>query len=403
MFPMVSRRVISLYRGELADIARLLFKKQFVKGGHSGVFEKDFSRYTGAKYSVTVGSGRLALFAIMQALNLPKGTEVILSAYEDMSVPEAIRQAGLSPVFVDIDRKTQNMDLAKLKEKVTNKTSAIVAAHIFGNPVDVAGIKAIIGKRKIVIVEDCAHALGARSSGKHVGNTGDVAFFSFHATKPFNCFGGSMIITNDAGIYKAVKSYLDGLPCPGYFDILQRMFSAYFLSFVTSSFFFSWVVVPCLIFLNWINAEALIIYHKLFKRAGTRIEFVRFVNVQAWVGIKNLKDLDAGLSARRRNAGRLDELLKSEIGRPLMDKGCNHYFFILFSKEREAFRKRLLKEGLDSGKSLMRNCPGLLKVSERFPNTDIAENESVQIPIYEKLSLERIEAIARVINKHYIC
>ncbi len=403
MFPVVSRRVVGLYKGELADIGRLLFRKQFIKGRYTDIFEKDFARYTGAKYAIAVGSGRLALYAILQALDLPKGSQVIVSAYEDMSVPEAIRQAGLEPVFVDIDCKTQNIDLSQLKGKLTDKTSAVVAAHIFGNPLDVPGIRAIIGERKISVIEDCAHALGTRFAGEHVGTAGDVAFFSFNTTKPFMCFGGGMIITGDERIHDALRSYTNSLPYPGYFDIMNRIFSTYFLYFLTSELVFSLFVFPCLNFLVLINVEPRVIYKKLFKRSKKSIEAVKFANIQAFIGIRNFEGLENALMTRGRNARMLDALIRSDISRPLRAEGCNYYFFILFSKDRDAFRRRMLREGLDSGQSLMRDCEALFKANELFPNTGLSRAESVQIPVYEQLPQGKIEAIARIINRCFVC
>jgi len=403
IFPAVSRRTIHVYRGELRDIATLLFRGQFIKGNFVGVFEKAFGQYIGSDYAVATGSGRLALFAIIHVLNLPKGSEIILPAYEDMSVPETIREAGMVPVFVDIDRRTQNLDLLKLKEKLTERTSAIVAAHIFGNPVDVLGIRAILGGRKIAIIEDCAHALGTRSSGKHVGNSGDIAFFSFNTTKPFSCFGGGMVVARNEAISHALRTYLEQLPCPRHFDLIKKIATGYFLFFMTSSFFFSLLVAPFLRFLNLMNVEPLGIYSKFFKRTSNKAKFVKFANAQALMGLRQLETLEKNVAIRRIHAQKLGALLRKEIRGVFLNEGCNYYFYIIFSKKREDFRRALLKSGLDSGKHLMRNCAALFKAGGQFSNTETAFDQSVQIPIHEKLSPRKIGEIAQVINKHFVC
>jgi hypothetical protein len=166
---------------------------------------------------------------IFKALGLPSGSEVVLPAYEDMSVPGAVREAGLIPVFADIDPLTLNTDPSRLAEKLTDRTSAVIVAHLFGVPVDTAKVRSSIGGRNILFIEDCAHAVGSRIEGRHVGHEGDLAFFSFNTTKPFNCFGGGMIVTRDAKIHRVLRGFFDGSSSPGSVGVLRKILRGYLL------------------------------------------------------------------------------------------------------------------------------------------------------------------------------
>tara|TARA_B100001540_G_scaffold177455_1_gene156607 strand:- start:727 stop:1566 length:840 start_codon:yes stop_codon:yes gene_type:complete len=122
-----------------------------------------------------------------------------------MATVEAIMFIGAKPVLVDIDKKTFNIDLTELNNKINKKTKAIIPVHIFGNPIDVNEIKKIIGKKKIKIIEDCAQAFGAMVKNQKVGGLGDIGCFSFYPTKNLGCFGdGGMVVTNNKNYYKKI-------------------------------------------------------------------------------------------------------------------------------------------------------------------------------------------------------
>jgi dTDP-4-amino-4,6-dideoxygalactose transaminase len=403
MFPAVSRRVIQTYPGEGADIIRLFWKRGFVRGDFVGEFEEKFARYVGVPHAVAVASGRAALLGIFKALGLPSGSEVVLPAYEDMSVPGAVREAGLIPVFADIDPLTLNTDPSRLAEKLTDRTSAVIVAHLFGVPVDTAKVRSSIGGRNILFIEDCAHAVGSRIEGRHVGHEGDLAFFSFNTTKPFNCFGGGMIVTRDAKIHRVLRGFFDGSSSPGSVGVLRKILRGYLLRGLTFDPLFSFFVFPLLRLFTRYNVELLVLYKRMFQRSVPRISFSKLSNVQALIGIRNLEGLEKVLKTRRGHARKLDGLLGKDVRRPETREGCNRYFYVVLSRERDAFRRRLLGEGLDTGKHLMRNGPALLGQEERFLNTEAAIASSVQIPLHERLSSGQVDAIARIILKHYVC
>jgi dTDP-4-amino-4,6-dideoxygalactose transaminase len=402
MFPAVSRRIIHTYRGELRDIISLLCARRFIRGECVAEFEGRFAGYAGARYAVAVSSGRHALFGMIKALGLPSGSEVILPAYEDMSVPRAVLEAGLTPVFVDIDGRTQNSDISRILEKVTEKTSAVIVTHLFGNPADVPGIRRALGQKRVMLIEDCAHAVGTQWAGRHVGVNGDLSFFSFNTTKPFTCFGGGMILTQREEVWRALREYFDGLPLPSTREILGKILPAYLLFLLTSRWSFTCTVYPLLRLLTLCQADVLKVYAACFKRSRTHGKgYTRFSNVQAFVGLRQLERLEGTLKARLRNALLLDSLLRKDIPRPVLTAGCNYYFYLLFSPDQKRFRQRLLREGLDTGESLMRNCAALLSAPGMYPETERAIRESVQIPVHERLSEKDIRDMAVIINTQY--
>src|SRR5215467_811542 len=140
-----------------------------VQGPAIGEFEQRFAAYHEVSDAVTASYGRMAFYYILRALDLPHGSEVIFPALTFWVVPEIARVCGLRPVFVDIDPRTFNMDPAGIEEAITPQTRAIVPTHLYGQPCDMTSIMSIARKNKLVVIEDCAHALGATWQGKRTG------------------------------------------------------------------------------------------------------------------------------------------------------------------------------------------------------------------------------------------
>lgn len=169
----------------------------YLEHGAIESFEAEFANYLGVEHVVGTSMGRTALFALLKAINLEKDDEVIVPAYICEVVPNAVLKAGGIAIFVDINSDDYHISLPHLESLITKKTKAIIINHIFGYPEDVGKIKAIIERthRKIYLIEDVAHALGAECMGYKVGSIGDAAIFSF--TKNMVNVGGGAIATND--------------------------------------------------------------------------------------------------------------------------------------------------------------------------------------------------------------
>jgi dTDP-4-amino-4,6-dideoxygalactose transaminase len=144
-------------------------------------FEKEFVEYIGIKHSISVGNGTDALVLALMVCGIRDGDEVITTPFTFFSTAESISSVGATPVFVDVEKDTYNIDSSKIEEKITKKTKAIMPVHIFGQPAKMDEIIAIAKRYKLKVIEDEAQAVGAEYKEKKVG--GDVGCFSFFPTK----------------------------------------------------------------------------------------------------------------------------------------------------------------------------------------------------------------------------
>lgn len=170
-------------------------------GEETKKLEKEFAQYCGTQYALSTNSGTSALQLAVKAVGVGVGDEVILPAYTFIATAQAILTQGGVPVFADID-DTFCISIGSVKRLITNKTKAILVVHIFGNVVNVEGLKKIIGNRKISIIEDCAQAIGADYKGKKVGNLGDIGCFSFNEKKALPIGQGGMFTTSNKDFYR---------------------------------------------------------------------------------------------------------------------------------------------------------------------------------------------------------
>jgi DegT/DnrJ/EryC1/StrS aminotransferase family protein len=194
-----------------------------VEGPAIDEFEEAFSQRHDHQVAVTTSYGRMAFYYILKALNLPIGSEVIFPALTFWVVPEIARVLGLRPVFVDVDPKTFSMNPSAVDRAVTANTRAIVPTHLYGLPCDTDEILDIAGKHNLVVIEDCAHSLGALYRGRPVGTFGDAAFFSFQTLKPLNTYGGGMAVVRDASLASAVRKLARSEPLPTEAEVRKKL------------------------------------------------------------------------------------------------------------------------------------------------------------------------------------
>jgi perosamine synthetase len=176
------------------------------EGPYVKEFEDRFSKRVGRKYGVAVSNGSVALDAALKALNLLAGGEVIMPAFTIISCAAAIIRAGLTPVLVDAEPFTWNMDTAKIEAKITAKTKAIMMVHIYGLPTDTAPILELASKYKLKIIEDAAEMHGQTYNGKPCGSFGDVSTFSFYPNKNITTGEGGMIVTDSHQLAESCQS-----------------------------------------------------------------------------------------------------------------------------------------------------------------------------------------------------
>ena len=178
----------------------------FKEGPAIAELENEVKNYLGVKHAHSFNSGRSSLMAIMKALGLPDGSQVLLQAFTCNAAVNPIRWAGLEPLYVDCDQN-YNLSVEDLKKKITAKSRAVMVQHTFGQPADMDEIKKFCDENNLILIEDCAHSLGAEYKGKKVGTFGRAAFFSFGRDKMISCVYGGMAVTDDDKLSQKIAAF----------------------------------------------------------------------------------------------------------------------------------------------------------------------------------------------------
>jgi len=182
-----------------AALAEVMESQHFILGPKVEQCEKAIAEYSHCSHAVGVSSGSDALLACLMAENIGPGDEVITTPYTFFATVGAVSRLGATPVFVDIDPVTYNLDASQIESKVTSKTRAIIPVHLYGQMADMDVVMAVAEKHGFVVIEDAAQAIGAESKGRRAGSIGHYGCFSFFPSKNLGAAGdGGMIVTNDA-------------------------------------------------------------------------------------------------------------------------------------------------------------------------------------------------------------
>ena len=189
-----------------AAVQKILASGAYIGGPAVKTFEQEFANYIGVSDCVGCNSGTDALILALRALKIGPGDEVITTPFTFFASAETISAVGATPVFVDIDARTFNMDVDRLEAAITEKTKAIMPVHIFGQPIDMTRLMDIATRHNLVVIEDCAQSVGAEWQSQKVGSIGHVGCFSFYPTKNLGASGdGGAITTNDRALAAAMR------------------------------------------------------------------------------------------------------------------------------------------------------------------------------------------------------
>jgi dTDP-4-amino-4,6-dideoxygalactose transaminase len=191
-------------------IARVLDNTSFVLGPEVEAFEAAFAKYTGARFCIGVNSGTAAIQLAITACGLGAGDEVIVPANSFFATAEAVSTAGATPVFVDSDPISYNVDVSKIEAAITKRTRAIMPVHLYGQTADLDPIFEIAERRGLIVIEDAAQAHGSRYKGRRVGALGRAGCFSFYPGKNLGAYGeGGAVVTNDEEVARSVRLLRD--------------------------------------------------------------------------------------------------------------------------------------------------------------------------------------------------
>lgn len=308
---------------------------------------------------------------------------------------------GLVPAFVDIQEADHNLDPQQIPASLTARTRAILATHLFGTPCALEPIRRLAHERGLLLVEDCAQALGVVHRGGMLGTHGQLAIFSFNRTKPFQTLGGGMVVTDDDSVAHVLRSTLRAEPVLPGRQLLRTAAETWGLHVLTSPPWFGLLLHPLLRVAGRVGTSATGLYRGSLRRPQDSYHaHARLHPAQAQLGIEALPSVLADVTARRRNA----ELLRCSLS-PTARRRClevredsGAYFFIVLAKDRAALGRAMLRRGIDTGDHVMRECASLLGHPGSFPRSRLAAEASVQVPIHSGLSAGDLRRIAAAID-----
>lgn len=190
---------------DIKNVSRALKNIFLSTGKITEDFEKEFARYFGCRHAVGVTCCTGAMHLALAAFGIGPGDEIITTPLTFVATSNAILHTGATPVFVDVEKETGNMDASLIEKAITKKTKAILPVHLYGQMVDMKKIRKIADKYKLKVVEDSAHCLEGKRDGVRPGQLGDAACFSFYATKNITCGEGGMIVLNNEKMESLLK------------------------------------------------------------------------------------------------------------------------------------------------------------------------------------------------------
>ena len=355
-------------REEIEPVIKEVTESQyFILGPKVKQFEERVAAYCGTKYALGVSSGTDALLIALMALDIGPGDEVITTTYSFFATAGSIARLGATPVFVDIDPRTYNIDPARIEEKISSRTRAIIPVHLYGQTADMDPIMEIARKHNLRIIEDAAQAIGSEyTDGRRAGSMGDMGCFSFFPSKNLGGFGdGGMVTTNDEALYQKLVYLRNHGAHPKY-------------------------------------------YHKII--GGN----FRLDALQAAVLDVKLNHLDDWTAGRQSNADFYDEGIRKRglekfVQTPARETGYRHIFnqYILRVQKRDALLEYLKKAqiGCEIYYPVTFNnqeCFSYLGYKRGdFPVAEAAADETLAIPIYPELTGEQKEYVLDSIAAFY--
>jgi perosamine synthetase len=342
-------------------VAQVIDSGWVSQGPKVAEFEEIFARYVGARHAVATTSCTSALHAALSVTGIGPGDEVILPSLSFIATANSVLYCGADPVFIDVDPDTCNIDVQQIQEAITGKTKAIMPVHQMGLPADLDPIKTIAKKNNLLIVEDAACAIGSEYHNTKIGGHGNIACFSFHPRKIITTGEGGMITTDDETIAEQLRRFRHhGMSVS---DIERHM------------------------------ANKVII--ETYPERGYNY---RMTDIQAAIGIEQLKKLPYILDKRKKIALRYDNALReiSHIRIPKVPSYARHnyqsyWIEILDSApiSRNAVMAKLLEKGIATRRGIMaihrEPCYSDYAASD-LPNTNRITDKTLLLPLYPRLS-----------------
>jgi perosamine synthetase len=317
-------------------------------------FEEKFARFCGVKNAVCVASGTAAIFLTLRALDIKQGDEVIIPSFSFIATATPIMEVGAKPVFVDIDARTYTVDPEKVKARVTKRTKAIMPVHLYGHPADMDPIMEIAEEHDLYVIEDACQAHGAEYKKRRTGGIGHVTCFSFYPSKNMTvCGDGGAVVTNDDEVAARVRKLRDH----GRLDKYVHDLRGYNL---------------------------------------------RFNEIQAAIGIKQLEKLPKWNEARREIARMYNKALKDLVITPVEEKWAKHVYhlYVIRTKKRESLKEFLGRYGVSTlvhypvPIHMQPAITNSLGAQPKLKNTEAFAKEVLSIPMHPSLTKLEVEYVS---------
>jgi dTDP-4-amino-4,6-dideoxygalactose transaminase len=346
-----------------ASIAEVMASQHFILGPKVAECETAIARYCGCSHAIGVSSGSDALLACLMAEGIGPGDEVITTPYTFFATVGAVARLGATPVFVDIDPATYNLDPSQILSKVTRRTRAIIPVHLYGQMADMDAVMTVAEEFGLVVIEDAAQAIGAERQGRRAGSVGHYGCFSFFPSKNLGAAGdGGMVTTNDVGRMEKVKCLRAHGSKPK--------------------------------------------YHHRFVGGNFRLDAIQAAVVSA-----KLPHLDHWTAARQRNAKNYDQLFAEAslpIGLPAVVTE-RHIFnqYVIRLSTRDELQAYLQKKGV--GTEVYYPVPMHLQEcfsylghrAGTFPESERAARETLALPIQPELTMPQLRYVVECIQEFF--
>jgi len=350
----IPRAWIDIEAGEMtAVLAQLLGRRGAPEEKAVSDFEAAFARTIGTKEAVSFPSARAGIYFGLRALNLRKNDEVILPAYTFWIDAAMVVMAGLRPVFVDVDRRSANIDPGRIEKCITDKTRVIFLSHLNGLPAEMGAIRAIAQRHGLRLMEDCARACGVRLEGKPLGSS-DIGIFSFGYGKNLYLFGGGMVTSSDRSFIERLRDEKKAFGRMSGAQLLGKTIEGCLLRILNTPPFFSVVLFPLIRRYKVKGDRRLALFFEQKKASYDRppASFYRSLSrIQAGQGIRFLKRIDGHNQKRHENAKVLREALTGIPGLHTFlsspAAGAEMLYFALHSGRKKELQRFLLSQGID--------------------------------------------------------
>jgi dTDP-4-amino-4,6-dideoxygalactose transaminase len=349
----------------MAALEDVMSKTHFILGENVKKLEKDIAEYSSAKYAIGVANGSDALNIALLGCGVGPGDEVICPSFTFFATAGAVARAGATPVFVDIDLKTFNIDPDKIEAAITDKTKAIIPVHLYGQMADMDRIKEIADKHNLYIIEDAAQSIGSLYKGKKVGELGTAACYSFFPTKNLGAYGDAgMIISNDDDLAEKMSVLRVHGSKPKYFHHVLG-------------------------------------YNSRLDEMQAAILNVKFPHLDKWSEL------------RKEKAANYTKLIQEQIGDSIVTPFEEEHNYHVFHQYTIRVQKRdeLQKYLQDQGVSTMVYYPKPLHLQPVFaelgykegdlPVTEKAAEESISLPMFPELTIEQQQYVVEKIREFY--